>query len=94
MDELLKEYSEIVFIPMSSGLSNTYQTSALLAEDEPYAGKVFVVDNHRISVTQSMSVLDAVTLAGQGRSGAEIKRSWKKRRWTLRSTSPWIHWNT
>ena len=52
-DELLKEYSEIVFIPMSSGLSNTCQTAALLAEDEPYAGKVFVVDNHRISVTQS-----------------------------------------
>lgn len=77
-DELLKEYSEIVFIPMSSGLSNTYQTSALLAEDEPYAGKVFVVDNHRISVTQSMSVLDAVTLAGQGRSGAEIKEILEK----------------
>ncbi len=72
-DSLLKEYSEIVFIPMSSGLSNTCQTAALLAEDEPYAGRVFVVDNHRISVTQSMSVLDAVTLAGQGRSGAEIK---------------------
>ena len=70
---LLKTYDEVVFIPMSSGLSNTCQTAALLAEDEPYAGRVFVVDNHRISVTQSMSVLDAVTLAGQGRSGAEIK---------------------
>ena len=69
-DSLLKEYSEIVFIPMSSGLSNTCQTAALLAEDEPYAGRVFVVDNHRISVTQSMSVLDAVT---PGRSG-QIRR--------------------
>ena len=77
-DSLLKEYSEIVFIPMSSGLSNTCQTAALLAEDEPYAGRVFVVDNHRISVTQSMSVLDAVTLAGQGRSGAEIKEILEK----------------
>lgn len=72
-DKLLKNFDEIVFIPMSSGLSNTCQTATLLAEDELYAGKVFVVDNHRISVTQAMSVLDAVTLAGQGKSGAQIK---------------------
>lgn len=72
-DDLLKNFDEIVFIPMSSGLSNTCQTAALLAEDELYAGKVFVVDNHRISVTQSMSVLDAVTLVNQGKSGAQIK---------------------
>ena len=78
-DDLLKKYSEIVFIPMSSGLSNTCQTAALLAEDEPYAGKVFVVDNHRISVTQSMSVLDAVHAGrSRGKSGAEIKEILEK----------------
>ena len=56
-DRLLKVYDGIVFIPMSSGLSNTCQTALLLAGEEPYEGRVFVVDNHRISVTQALSVL-------------------------------------
>lgn len=72
-DRLLLTYDEIVFIPMSSGLSGTCQTAFLLAGDEPYEGRVFVVDNHRISVTQAQSALDALELARQGRSGAEIK---------------------
>ena len=72
-DELLKSYDEVVFIPMSSGLSNTCQTALILADDEPYRDKVFVVDNHRISVTQALSVLDAKVLADEGRTGAEIK---------------------
>ena len=73
-DRLLSSYDEIVFIPMSSGLSNTCQTALLLADDEPYRGRVHVVDNHRISVTQAVSVLDAKILADEGRSGAEIKQ--------------------
>lgn len=72
-DSLLQSFDEIVFIPMSSGLSNTCQTALLLAEDEPYRGRVFVVDNHRISVTQAMSVLDAKALAAEGKNGAQIK---------------------
>ncbi len=72
-DTLLETYDEIVFIPMSSGLSNTCQTALLLAGDDAYADRVFVVDNHRISVTQAMSVLDAKTLADAGRSACEIK---------------------
>lgn len=72
-NELLKSYDEVVFIPMSSGLSNTCQTALILADDEPYRGKVFVVDNHRISVTQALSVLDAKVLADEGKTGAEIK---------------------
>lgn len=72
-DRLLASYDEIVFIPMSSGLSNTCQTALLLAEDEPYCGKVFVVDNHRISVTQAASVLDAKAMADEGKRGCEIK---------------------
>ena len=79
-DRLLKEYSEIVFIPMSSGPEQTpARLQPCWAEDEPYAGRVFVVDNHRISVTQSMSVLDAVTLAGQADPAPRSKRSWKGR---------------
>ena len=72
-DRLLRTYDEIVFIPMSSGLSNTCQTSLLLADDEPYKGRVFVVDNHRISVTQALAVLDAKTLADEGKTACEIK---------------------
>lgn len=70
-DELLKDYDEIVHIPMSSGLSGSCETAMMLAMD--YDGKVQVVNNQRISVTQRQSVLDAMALAAQGRSAAEIK---------------------
>lgn len=70
-DELLKEYDEIVHIPMSSGLSGSCQTAMMIAND--YDGKVQVVDNQRISVTQRQSVLDAMALADKGFSAKEIK---------------------
>ena len=70
-DEALKEYDEIVYIPMSSGLSGSYQTAAMLAED--YEGKVHVVNNQRISVTQRQSVLDALRLLKAGKRAKEIK---------------------
>lgn len=70
-DELLKEDCEIVHIPMSSGLSETCHTAQSLAKE--YGGKVCVVDNQRISVTQKQSVLDALKLAQKGTSAAEIK---------------------
>lgn len=70
-DSLLKEYDEIVHIPMSSGLSGSYNTSMVLAED--YDGKVFPVNNQRISVTQRQSALDALLLAKQGKSAEEIR---------------------
>lgn len=70
-DELLKEYDEIVHIPMSSGLSGSCETAMMLAQD--YEGKVQVVNNQRISVTQRQSVLDAMALAEQGRTATEIK---------------------
>ena len=72
-DSLLRTYDEIIFIPMSSGLSNTCQTALLLADDEPYKGRVYVVDNHRISVTQALAVLDAKSLADEGKTACEIK---------------------
>ncbi len=71
-DKLLSDgYDEIVFIPMSSGLSNTCETAMRFAQE--YGGKVFVADNHRISVTLRESVLDAQALAAQGLNGAQIK---------------------
>lgn len=70
-DTLLKEYDEIVHIPMSSGLSASCETAMGLARD--YDGKVQVVDNQRISVTQKQSVMDALTLVQAGKSTAEIR---------------------
>ncbi len=71
--KLLKDYDEIVYIPMSSGLSSSCETAYMLAQDEEFDGKVFVVDNQRISVTQRQSAYDAKMLADQGRSGAQIR---------------------
>ena len=71
-EELLKEYDEIVYIPMSSGLSSSCETAYMLSQD--YEGKVQVVNNQRISVTQRQSVMDAKQLAEQGKSAAEIKQ--------------------
>ncbi|MDD6156835.1 MAG: DegV family protein [Lachnospiraceae bacterium] len=70
-DEVLKEYDEIVYIPMSSGLSSSCETAIMLSDD--YDGKVQVVDNQRISVTMRQSVMDAKALVEQGRSAAEVK---------------------
>ncbi len=69
--ELLKDYDEIVHIPMSSGLSGSCQSAMILAED--YEGRVQVVNNQRISVTQRQSCLDAKLLATKGMNAKEIK---------------------
>lgn len=71
-EELLKENDEIIYIPMSSGLSSSCETAIMLADD--YDDKVQVVNNQRISVTQRQSVLDAKALAESGKSAAEIKQ--------------------
>lgn len=71
-DELLDNGADqVVYIPMSSGLSSSCAAASALAED--YDGRVEVVDNHRISVTLRQSVFDALYLAGQGKSAQEIK---------------------
>ena len=69
-DKILQDYDQIVYIPMSSGLSSSCETAMMLAQD--YEGKVFVVNNQRISVTQRQSVLDAVELVKAGKSAQEI----------------------
>ena len=71
-DRLLEDYDEIVHIPMSSGLSSACENEIVLARDEKYEGRVFVVDNQRISVTMKQSVIDAKALADKGYSGREI----------------------
>ena len=69
-DEVLSSYDQIVYIPMSSGLSGSCEMAMMLAAD--YQGRVFVVDNQRISITQRQSVLDAMELARAGLSAQEI----------------------
>lgn len=73
---VLKEYDEIVHIPMSSGLSSSYQTANLLAQE--YDGKVQVVNNQRISITMKNAVWDALKLAKDGLTAVEIKERLEK----------------
>ena len=75
-DKLLQEYDEIVHIPMSSGLSGSCQSAMAFAAD--YDGRVQVVNNQRISVTQRQSALDALQLAAAGKNAAQIKEFLKK----------------
>ena len=75
-EEILTDYDEIVHIPMSSGLSGSCESAAALSAE--YEGKVQVVNNQRISVTQRQSVLDALELAKRGLNAAQIKEILEK----------------
>lgn len=74
-DELLTEYETLLYMPISSGLSGSCQTAMGLAEDEPYAGRVFVVDNGRIATPLHRSILDAIELIGKGLTAAQCKEA-------------------
>ena len=78
-DEVLKEKEYIIYIPMSSGLSSSCDTATVLANE--YEGKVFVVNNRRISVTQMQSVKDAINLVKAGKSAEEIKNILEERQY-------------
>lgn len=73
-NKLLKNYDKIIHIPMSSGLSETCRTLSHLAESE-YAGKVYVIDNQRISITMRRSIDDALNMLKDGKTAEEI-RDW------------------
>ena len=75
--DLLKDYDEVLCIPMSSGLSGFCETAKTLAEN--YGGKIHVVDNRRISLSQKESVYEAVAMAKLNKSGAEIKARLEER---------------
>ena len=72
-DDILKEYDYIVHIPMSSALSKTYESAYMLSNQDEYLGKVFVVDNKRISVTIEQSAMEALEMVKVGKSAKEIK---------------------
>ena len=77
---MLQEYEELVYIPISSGLSGSCMTAQAMAQEEPYAGRVFVVDNGRVSTPMHRSVLDAVELAEKGYRAQKIKDILEKNR--------------
>lgn len=79
-DELLTEYETLLYMPISSGLSGSCQTAMSLAEEEPYAGRVFVVDNGRIATPLHRSILDALELIDQGCSAAQCKEALERTR--------------
>ncbi len=70
-DRVLEEYDQLVYLPMSSGLSGSCQTAIMLSDD--YDSKVQVIDNQRISVTLEQAVYDAMKLAEEGKTAEEIK---------------------
>ena len=82
--EMLEEYEEIVYIPLSSGLSGSCMSAQAMANEEKFAGKVFVVDNGRVATPMHRSVLDAVEMVEKGYSGAEIKKILEETRENLK----------
>lgn len=72
-DKLLEKYDEVVYIPISSGLAAAYDTAYQLTQtEEKYKGKVFAIDNHRVSITQKQSLFDALKMVQEGKTGKEI----------------------
>jgi DegV family protein with EDD domain len=70
---LLKSYDEILYMPLSSGLSETALVIKHMSETEPeFIGKVYVVDNHRVSITQRQAVEDALKMIKEGKGAKEI----------------------
>ncbi len=79
-DEALKQYDELVYIPISSGLSGSCSTASMLAQEDEYEGRVFVVDNGRVATPLHRSILDAIELIEQGCSAKEVKETLEKYR--------------
>ena len=81
-DEALTEFEQIIYIPISSGLSGSCSTASMLASDEKYENKVFVVDNGRVSAPLRRSVLDALELIEKGYVAPWIKKMLESSNWS------------
>lgn len=91
--EGLKEYDEIVYIPMSSGLSGACGTAMMLVQDEEFEGKVFVVDNGRVSTPLVRAIMDAQEMVEEGLSAAKIKEVLETYKNRCPSTLRWKPWS-
>ncbi len=72
--EGLKDYEQILYVPMSSGLSGSCATARMLSEEDEFAGKVFVVDNGRVSTPAIRALMDAIELVEEGYDAPAIKQ--------------------
>lgn len=77
-NKALENHDEVVYIPLSSGLSESYNASAVYSQEREFKDKVFVVNNQRVSITQKSSVFEALKLAQDGKSAKEIKEYLEK----------------
>lgn len=93
-DNLLTDHDEVVYIPISSGLSGSCQAAMALAADAPYAGRVFVVDNGRVATALHVTVLDALRLRDAGMTPRPSSGNWRPFARTCASTSRWRRWST
>jgi len=71
----LKDHDEVLYIPLTSGLSSTYENAHMLSQDEHFGGRVHVCDARGVSAVLSMICEDAIRLADDGRSAAQIART-------------------
>lgn len=79
-NQMLEEYEEVLYIPISSGLSGSCSSAAALAGDETFAGRVYVVDNGRVATPLHRSVLDAIELVEQGYGAEQIREALERDR--------------
>ncbi len=79
-DEALQDYEKILYLPISSGLSGSCQTAQMLAADEPYAGRVLVVDNGRVSALMHCAILDALEMIDEGYPAEQIREMLERSR--------------
>ena len=79
-DEALQEYEKVLYIPISSGLSGSYATASAMAREEPYVGRVLVVDSGRVSTPLHRMVLDALELIGEGYPAQEVRKALEEAR--------------
>ena len=86
-DKALSQYKDILYIPISSGLSGSCQTAMMLAREEKYEGRVYVVDNGSVSTPLHRSILDALDLLESGCSAAEVKVRMEQAKTLLRETN-------
>lgn len=77
-DKALEVYETVLYLPISSGLSGSCETAEILAQEEAYENRVFVVDNGRVSTPMHRAILDALELIDEGYTAAEIKEILEK----------------
>ena len=72
-DKALEEYEKVLYMPLSSGLSGSYATAVAMAQEEPYEGRIIVVDHGQIAAPLYRMILDTLDMIEKGYSAEKIK---------------------